>query len=97
MESTSTMTTKDAFVQIIKCIGVILRNTWRSIDEVAHKYPWIFIVEILIVSSITSVVYVGQARAERDYSSKKLVSVQQRLDSLECALNIKPINHEYTK
>lgn len=97
MESTSTMTTKDAFVQIIKCTGVILRNTWKSIDKAAHKYPWIFIVGIIIISTIISVVCIGKARAERDYSSKKLVSVQQRLDSVECALNIKPINHEYTK
>lgn len=94
MESTSTMTTKDAFVQIIKCTGVILRNTWRSIDKAAHKYPWIFIVGIIIISSITSVICIGKARAERDYSSKKLISVQQRLDSVECALDIKPINRK---
>lgn len=94
MESTSTMTTKDAFVQIIKCTGVILRNTWRSINKAAHKYPWVFIIGVLMASSIISIICIGKARAERDYSSKKLISVQQRLDSVECALDIKPINRK---
>ena len=94
MESTSTMTTKDAFIQIVKCTGVILRNTWRSIDKAAHKYPWVFIIGVFMASSIISVVCIGKARAERDYSSKKLISVQQRLDSVECALDIKPINRK---
>lgn len=88
------LTTKDAFIQIIKCTGVILRNTWRSIDKAAHKYPWVFIITILVASTIISIINIGKARAERDYSSKKLISVQQRLDSVECALDIKPLKHK---
>ena len=90
----STLTTKDAFKQIIKCSWVILVNTWNSLNKAAHKYPWVFIISILIASSIISIVNIGKARAERDYSTKKLISVQQRLDSVECALDIKSLKHK---
>ena len=42
------MTSKDAFIQICKCSLVILTNTWNSINKAAHKYPWVFIISILI-------------------------------------------------
>lgn len=90
----STLTTKDAFKQIIKCSCVILVNTWNSLNKAVHKYPWVFIIGILIASSIISIINIGKARAERDYSTKKLISVQQRLDSVECALDIKPLKHK---
>lgn len=89
-----TLTTKDAFKQIIKCSWVILVNTWNSLNKAVHKYPWVFIISILIASFIISIINIGKARAERDYSTKKLISVQQRLDSVECALDIKPLKHK---
>ena len=39
----STLTTKDAFKQIIKCSWVILVNTWNSLNKAVHKSdnpPW---------------------------------------------------------
>jgi len=78
------MTSKDAFIQIGKCIWVILVNTWKSINKFAHKYPWVFIVAIMLTSVIISVVSIGQARAERDYSNKKMVEMQMKLDTLQC-------------
>ena len=88
------MTSKDAFKQIIKCICVILVNTWHSINKAVYKYPWVFIIAIAFISAIVSIVNIGKARAERDYSTKKLISVQQRLDSVECALDIKSLKHK---
>ena len=61
----STLTTKDAFKQIIKCSWVILVNTWNSLNKAVHKYPWVFIISILIASSIISIVNIGKAGRKR--------------------------------
>lgn len=81
------MTSKDAFIQICKCSLVILTNTWNSINKAAHKYPWVFIISILIGAIAISVINIGQARAERDNYNKQLIEVQQSLDSAKCIIN----------
>lgn len=83
------MTTKDAFKQIFKCSGVILINTWNSINKAAHKYPWAFIVPIIIIASIISILGIGKARQERDYTNKQMVEMQMKLDTLQCIVNNK--------
>ena len=83
------MTTKDAFIQIGKCSWVILVNTWNSINKDAHKYPWAFIISIIITATIISILGIGKARQERDYSSKQLVELQMKLDTLQCIVNNK--------
>lgn len=80
------MTTKDAFKQIIKCICVILVNTWHSINKAVYKYPWVFIIAIFIISSIISIINIGKARQERDSYSKHMVSMQQKIDTMECII-----------
>ena len=85
----STLTTKDAFKQIIKCSWVILVNTWNSLNKAAHKYPWVFIISILIASSIISIVNIGKARQERDASCKAMYKMQQKIDTLECMVDKK--------
>ena len=83
------MTTKDAFKQIFKCSGVIFINTWNSINKAAHKYPWAFIVPIIIIASIISILGIGKARQERDYTNKQMVEMQMKLDTLQCIVNNK--------
>lgn len=81
------MTSKDAFIQICKCSWVILTNTWNSINKAAHKYPWAFIIPILLAATVISVINIGQARAERDNYNRQLIEVQQSLDSAKCIIN----------
>ena len=83
------MTTKDAFIQIGKCSWVILVNTWTSINKAAHKYPWAFIVPIIIIATVISILGIGKARQERDYSNKQMVELQMKLDTLQCIVNNK--------
>ncbi len=83
------MTTKDAFKQILKCTCVILINTWNSINKAVYKYPWIFIIVILLASIILSAVNIGKARQERDLYNKHMVSMQQRIDTMECIIENK--------
>lgn len=83
------MTTKDAFKQIIKCICVILVNTWHSINKAVYKYPWVFIIAIILISSVISIVNIGKARAERDKSDKAMVTMQQKIDTMECIIESK--------
>lgn len=80
------MATKDAFKQIIKCICVILVNTWHSINKAVYKYPWVFIIAITFISAIVSIVNIGKARAERDKSNKTMVEMQQKIDTMECII-----------
>lgn len=80
------MTTKDAFKQIIKCICVIIVNTWKSINKAVYKYPWVFIIAITFISTIISIVNIGKARAERDKSDKTMVEMQQKIDTMECII-----------
>ena len=82
----STLTTKDAFKQIIKCICVIIVNTWKSINKAVYKYPWVFIIAIAFISTIISIVNIGKARAERDKSNKTMVEMQQKIDTMECII-----------
>ena len=80
------MTIKDAFKQIIKCICVILVNTWHSINKAVYKYPWVFIIVISLASIILSAVNIGKARQERDSYNKHMISMQQKIDTMECII-----------
>ena len=83
------MTSKDAFIQICKCSWVIIVNTWNSINKAAHKYPWAFILPIILITTAITIVGIGKARAERDYSNKKMIEMQMKLDTLQCVVENK--------
>lgn len=79
------MTTADAFVNIGRLTAVIFRNLFRGIDHAAHRWPWAFIIPLLIASVVTCFVLVAQARAERDHYNQLNVHLQQQVDSYKAA------------
>ena len=83
------MTTLEAFKQIYKCVGVILSNSWITLNKLVHKYPWVFILAITFVCSLVSIINIGQARQERDASCKAMYKMQQKIDTLECMVDKK--------
>lgn len=83
------MTTLEAFKQIYRCIGVILSNSWKALNKMVHRYPWVFILTVAFVSSLVSIVNIGKARQERDASCKAMYKMQQKIDTLECMVDKK--------
>lgn len=79
------MTTKDALVNIGRLTALIFRNLFKGIDKAAHRWPWAFIIPLLIASIVTCFVLVGQARAERDHYNQINVHLQQQVDSYKAA------------
>lgn len=78
-------TTQEALKYIQRFIIVILRNAWNGIDKAAHRWPWAFIVPIIIASVVTCFVLVAKARAERDHYNQLNVHLQQQVDSYKAA------------
>lgn len=64
------------FVLIIKAIG-------KLINHAVCKYPWLFIVLILLVAILVSFVFIGKARSERDAVNKQNYELQQKIDTLQ--------------
>lgn len=80
------VSTIEALKYILKFNIIILRNGWRFLNGLVHRYPWIFIIATIIISVLISLVQIGSARAERDSYNQKNVHLSQRLASYE-ALN----------
>ncbi len=74
-------TIREAFAYTVLYSWVFWRNIWRSLNEAAHKLPWLFISAVLIISAVTSFVMIGKARAERDHYDHRMVTMQRQLDS----------------
>lgn len=66
------------FVLIFLSIGKLLNHAVR-------KYPWFFIVSVILAASVLSVVFIGKARAERDARNKKNYELQQKLENVKMA------------
>lgn len=84
------ITTREAIVYIFRLTGLVLRNIIKAIDKAAHRFPWAFIVSILLVSILTSYVCIGQARAERDKYNKEAAHLQALVDSYTAGKEVKP-------
>lgn len=73
----------EALKYILKFNIIILRNGWRLLNGIVHKYHWVFIIATIIISVLISLVRIGSARAERDSYNQKNVHLSQRLASYE--------------
>lgn len=83
------ITTAEALKYIFRLQWIVVKNTARAINNAAHKWPWAFIVVILLASFLTSFVMIGNARAERDEYSKTSYQLQQSLDSCKVILEVR--------
>lgn len=82
-------TSQEAAKYILRFAVVILRNFIKCIDRAAHRYPWQLAGIILAVCVITSYVFIGQARAERDHYNKENYQLTQELSKYKAALGEK--------
>jgi len=85
IDFTTNVTTSEAFVYIGRFAAVIFKNMFNGIDKAAHRWPWAFIVPIIIASVVTCFVLVAQARAERDHYNQLNAHLQQQVDSYKAA------------
>ena len=74
------LTTKECFKLIGKALWTITKNTGRTINKAVYRYPWIFIVAILIVAFIVSYINITEARAERDKYNKEYTMTEMQLE-----------------
>ncbi len=77
------VSTRQALVYIFRLSSLIIRNIGATINAAVHRWPWAFIVAILLTSVLTSHICIGQARAERDQYSKSNAHMKALLDSYQ--------------
>ena len=53
------------------------------IDASIRRWPYIYIICAVVIALLTSLVYIGNARAERDSLNKKNYELQQKLDTIQ--------------
>lgn len=63
-------------------IKLIIKRILHVIDRVIRAKPYLFMIIEFAVMLIVSLVYIGQARAERDTANKRYVDIQTKVDSL---------------
>ena len=83
---TTEATTADAFRYIAIYLWVIIRNTARYINSLVYRYPWIFIIGVMLASVALSFFFIGEARAERDSYNQQLSHVMMELKSAQDAI-----------
>lgn len=61
---------------------MVARETTKRVDNAAHRWPYAFMLVEAAILVTLSFVFIGQARAERDYESKRYVEAKNTADSL---------------
>lgn len=89
IDFTKDVTTSEAFKYILRLAAVIVRNVCNDINKAAHRFPWAFVIGVLLASTVTSFVLIGQARAERDSYNKENYQLTQELSKYKAALGVK--------
>ena len=74
------LTNMECFKLIGKALWTITKNTGRTINKAVYRYPWFFIVAILIVAFIVSYINITEARVERDKYNKEYTEVETQLE-----------------
>lgn len=74
------LTTMECFKLIGKALWTITKNTGRTINKAVYRYPWFFIVAILLVAFIVSYINIVEARVKRDKYNKEYTEVETQLE-----------------
>ena len=80
------MRTSEAFIEILHCVWVILRNGGNGVNRIVKRWPWLCMAAVTGVSFVCSATCVMKARAERDSANHAMVKLQQQVESLSCAV-----------
>lgn len=83
----TTMTTKQAFRQLIRCHAIITVNTWNGINYLVTRQSWITLGVVLATCVTVSAACIMSARAERDMAQKKQAELQEQVEQLSCMVN----------
>lgn len=75
--------TREAFIYILRFQWHIVKNMAKFINKFAHRFPWVLVVIILVVSTLVSYINIGKARSERDEYNKENVQLKQQVESLQ--------------
>lgn len=67
---------------IAKGIWLTIGSIGRLLDTCIRRFPYVWIVTILIASVITAYVNIGKARAERDRLNKQNYELTQKVEKL---------------
>ena len=73
---------REGFQLIADGIAMVARETAKGVDNAAHRWPYAFMLVEAAILVTLSFVFIGQARAERDYESKRYVEAKNTADSL---------------
>lgn len=73
---------REGFQLIADGMAMIARETTKRVDNAAHRWPYAFMLVEAAILVTLSFVFIGQARAERDYESKRYVEAKNTADSL---------------
>lgn len=66
-------------------VAMAVKETCRVVNKAIHQYPYVFMFAEALVLVVIAFAYVGKARAERDYASKRYIGIQAKVDSLQVA------------
>ena len=61
----------EAFGLIGRGFAMAVKETGRVVNKAIHEWPYAFMFAEALVLVVIAFAYVGQARAERDYASKR--------------------------
>lgn len=76
---------REAFSMIGRGFAMAVKETCRVVNKAIHEWPYAFMFAEALVLVVIAFAYVGQARAERDYASKRYIGIQAKADSLQVA------------
>ncbi len=80
---------KKGLFLLCRAFVTIFRGLAHLVDQSVHKYPYLWLLLIILSTYITSFICIGKARAERDSLNKRNYELQQKVESLNNILEAK--------
>lgn len=77
------LTTMECFKLIGKALWTIIKNTGRAINKAVYRYPWFFIIAIMLGAFIISYINIAEARTERDKYNKEYTMAETQLEQYQ--------------
>lgn len=74
------LTTMECFKLIGKALWTIIKNTGRAINKAVYRYPWFFIIAVMLGAFIISYINIAEARNERDKYNKEYTMTETQLE-----------------
>ena len=78
----------EAVKAIGRGVGSLTMNFLEATDRAAHRYPYAFIVPVVIGAFLICYIGIAKARAERDAAYINNSELRQQVDTLEVQLRV---------